>query len=201
MDINYNSYPVLLYTSYTKETAPEVLPFEVDTEKTRNYLSECKGFNELFAYIAAKNTLQKNITNYYLSDKTFNMVDDDSYFRDKYFMNFFQEYIKGKYGTIIFKNGGQYVYTLLGNKETESLKKRSGRYIAVALFMNNFFIGFEEGYITEKGIQVENTGYYNGGMDVGGYISFVIIALSYAGDKTNHPLLTNMKVTEDIFCL
>ena len=73
------------------------------------------------------------------------------------------------------------------------------RYIAVALFRENIFIGFEEGYIKEDGIQVESTGNYGNGMDVGGYISFILIALSYAGDKS-HPLVeTNTK--EDIYLL
>lgn len=109
-----------------------------------------------------------------------------------YFADFFTENIKPKHGVILFKDSGQYVYMLLGGHETKKLKGVNGRYIAVALFRENIFIGFEEGYIKEDGIQVEPTGNYGNGMDVGGYISFILIALSYAGDKS-HPLKLILK--------
>ena len=62
-----------------------------------------------------------------------------------YFADFFTENIKPKHGVILFKDSGQYVYMLLGGHETKKLKGVNGRYIAVALFRENIFIGFEEG--------------------------------------------------------
>lgn len=92
----------------------------------------------------------------------------------------------------MFKQGGQYVFLLLGKNETKKIKKREGRYIAVALFKENFFIGFEEAIITERGIDVIPGGHYEG-MDLGGNISFCIIALAYS-NKIQLPLLLSVSI-------
>lgn len=201
MEIKYNNYPTLLFTSFLKDDAPSELPFEVVSEDVRNYLAGCKGFSDMFALIAAKNTVKNSNSNryYYLNDSLFKDVDSNDYFRNRYFADFFTENIKPKHGVILFKDSGQYVYMLLGGHETKKLKGVNGRYIAVALFRENFFIGFEEGYIKEDGIQVAPTGNYENGMNVGGYISFVLITLGYAGDKP-HPLV-GTSTKENIFLL
>lgn len=195
MEIGYNNYPTLLFTSFQKDDAPSELPFEVVSENVRSYLAGCKGFTDMFALIAVKNTMKKSNSNLYysLNDRLFENVDSNDYFRNRYFADFFTEHIKPKHGVILFRDPGQYVYMLLGGQETKKIKGVNGRYIAVALFRENFFIGFEEGYIQEDGIQVAPTGNYENGMDVGGYISFVLITLGFAGDKS-HPLaITNTK--------
>ena len=186
MQVTYNDYPSLLFLSYNKDNAPEELPFEVASLQVRDYLTSCKGYQELFAYIAVKNTIEgrNTTTNYLLSDSTFTKIDSNDSFRNEQFRNFFSEYVKPQHGAILFKQGGQYVYLLLGKNETKQLKNREGRYIAVTLFKGNFFIGFEEGIITDRGIDVMQTGHYEAGMDVGGYISFCIITLAYANKKT-----------------
>lgn len=183
--IDYNTYPLLLHTSFAKDDAPAELPFEVASADVRNYLSDCKGYQEMFAYIAIRNTVKKENSNthYYLNDDLFHRIDGDDRFRNDNFRNFFLSYVKPKNGVILFKDCGQYLYVLLGVQETKKLKRRYGRYIAVALFKGDFFIGFEEGYITDSGIQVEHTGHYENGMDIGGYISFVLITLGFAGEK------------------
>ena len=200
--INYNDYPCLLFLSYDKDTAPSELPFKVAHKGVQEYLSERKGYQEMFAYVAVKNTLLKedSTTNYLLNDKMFAKIDSDDRFRNENFQYFFRNYIKAKYGTILFRNGGQYVYLLLGKQESKSLKKCDGRYICSALFKNNFFIGFEEGVITEKGIQVFPNGYYESGMPIGGYLSFVIVTLAYAS-KTELPLYESEKIKEKIYIL
>ncbi len=199
--INYDDYPALLHTSFTKDDAPRELPFEVVSKSVRDYLAHCKGFNEMFALIAVKNTLKGENTNahFYLDDNLFHKIDDDYGFRNDMFRKFFTEYIKPKNGVILFKNGGQYVYMLLGAQETKKLKKRDGRYIAAALIVGNFFVGFEEGYITDKGVKVERTGHYESDMPVGGYISFVLITLAFAGDDYN--TLVSSETSEKIFKL
>lgn len=95
--------------------------------------------------------------------------------------------------------GGQYIYSLLGKEETKRLHKRNGRYIVAPLFKENTFIGFEEGPITDSGVDVLPTGYYAGGMDKGGYLSFVMVTLGHAEDK-NYQLL-NTSIKEKIFQL
>jgi len=201
--ITYNDYPSLLFTSFDKETAPEELPFEVANEKALTFLSKSKGFNEMFGYIAAKNSLQKEntTTNYYFDNEIATKIDSDDYFRNRHFGDFFSNYVKAKHGTIMFKEGGQYVYLLLGHKETKALKKVNGRYICTAMFKTNFFIGFEEAIITEKGISVLPTGYYESGMDVGGFLSFVIITLEYASGFADLPIFQSNTIKEKIYCL
>ncbi|WP_146202330.1 hypothetical protein [Dyadobacter jejuensis] len=186
MKITYHSYPMLLHTSFDKENAPDVLPFVMPDEKTIKKVQANKGFQQLLPTIAIKNTVAgKNATtNIYLSDTTFQKVEYDEYFRNTQFRQFFTSSIKPKYGTILMKEGATYVYMLLSKQETKGLKNLDGCYIAVALFIRDVFLGFEEGVITNNGIEVNQTGIYNGGMDIGGYISFVIITLSHAEGKT-----------------
>lgn len=115
------------------------------------------------------------------------------------FTDFFKVYIKPTYGVITFKGGGQYVYILLSKQDSLSLKNVNGRYMATALFKGNFFIGFEEAVITEQGLKVLDTGHYSNGMDIGGYLSFVIIFLSYLKGKSKLiPLNAEQNKTTEI---
>ena len=202
MNINYNDYPTLLFLSYDKDTAPTELPFEVAHVGAREYLTARKGFQEMFAYIAVQNSLQKHntTTNFLLEDEMFHKVDSNDYFRENQFRNFFSSYAKKKHGTILFKGGGQYVYLLLSTQETKALKHADGRYICAAFFKNNFFIGFEEAIITSRGLSVLPTGHYEGGMDKGGYLSFAIISLAYAEGRALDVYQSD-KVQEQIFIL
>lgn len=200
MDITYNNYPGLLFTSYNKDTAPDELPFEVASQAVRMYLSRSTGFHEMWAIIGTKNSLDDTATNYELSDRNFSRIDSNHDFRNSQFRAFFENYVKPKYGNIAFKEGGHYVYLLLSKQETKQLKNADGRYMAVALFRQNFFIGFEEAIITEKGLKVMETGHYEGGMDVGGYLSFCIIALAYA-NQANPSLTHYEKIKETLWML
>ena len=185
MEVTHSKYPSLLFLSYNEEDAPDELPFEVASVRVRDYLEQCTGYHELFAYAAAKNSLEGRNTalNYLLPDQLYQKVDGATQFRNEHFQAFFTSYVKPQHGVILLPRGGQYVFLLLGKHETKQLHNQAGRYMAVALFKENFFIGFEECLITEKGIQVFQTGHYEGGMDVGGYISFCIITLAYANGR------------------
>lgn len=201
--INYKNYPALLFTSYDKSNAPEELPFAMlDTEILKK-VSVSKGFQNLFGFIAAKNSMKSETTNYYLSDQNFNEVEFNYNFRNQYFADFFMNYVTPKYGCVMFKDGGTYVYNLLGVNETKSLHKKEGRYMSVAFFKGDVFLGFEEAIINvvglQKGLQVQETGIYTGGMDIGGYLSFCIITLAYARDKVH--LLQSESVSEKIIKL
>ena len=201
MEINYENYPAILYTSFQKNDAPPELSIAVLSEYDRDRLSRRKGFTELFAFIGAKNSIEKkNCNTYlYLEDDIFHKIDSNDYFRQRYFSSFFVNYSKPKNGVILFKDGGQYVYLLLGKQQTKQIKGQDGRYIAVAFLVGNNFVGFEEGIIKDKGIQVEDTGIYNGGMDRGGYICFVLVTMAYADGTT--PQLLNTKLSEEIYLL
>lgn len=203
MELTYNNYPLLLFFSFDKNNAPEYFPFEVVDVKTKEYLQNCKGFQEFFAFIPAKNGFSQfeKHNNYLISDSLYFRIDSADYFRQTEFEYFFSTYIKPATGTICFKDGGQYVYMLLSKGETKKLKNRDGRYIAVALFKENTFVGFEEAYILEKGLEVLHTGYYETGMDKGGFLSFVIVFLSYLHKSNTLNLLDDSinKTTEKIF--
>lgn len=198
--INYNDYPFILHTSFYKDDAPETLPFEVFSEDVRKYLLSAKGFHELFDFIAIKNTLKKENANTYLhlNDYQFSKVENDNSFRNDMFSFFFKNYIHQQNGVILLAKGGQYVYMLLGVQESKKIKNVNGRYIAAALFIKDVFIGFEEAIIQDKGISIIPSGHYENDMPVGGYISFVMITLSYAS-KSNLKKLENLQVSEQIF--
>ena len=203
MSINYNDYPTLLFLSFDKDTAPPELPFECSREEVREFLSTCRGFQEMFAYIAVVNTLckQNTTTNYLLNDSLFSRIDSDDSLREKCFKSFFSNNITAKHGAILFKNSGQYVYLLLGKEETKALKKVDGHYLCAALFRSNFFIGFEEAIITSHGLSVFPTGHYEAGMDRGGYLSFVAVTLGLAGNQINLPVYQSEKIKETIYIL
>lgn len=160
MELTYNDYPLLLFFSFDKNNAPEQWPFEIPDASTEKYLASSKGFQDLMAYIPAKRSLTgaKEHRNHLLSDSLFFRIDSADYFRQLEFEYFFSTYIKPVTGTICFRNGGQYVYMLLSKQETKQLKNIDGRYIATALFKENVFCGFEEGYVTEEGLRLLETG-------------------------------------------
>lgn len=182
MQITYDNYPGLLFTSFNKDNAPVELPFEVASLQGREYLAHSSGFQEMWGIIGSKNSLGGTATNYLLPVPSFHRIDSDINFRNTQFRSFFENYVKPQYGNILFKDGGHYVYLLLGKQETRQLKQQEGRYMAAALFKHNFFVGFEEAVITEQGLQVSNGGHYEG-MDIGGYLSFCLIALAYSNSK------------------
>jgi len=193
---------MLLFLSFDKETAPAELPFEVMNEKGGKALSK-EGFQEMFAYINVENTFRKgnSTTNYLLSDGLFTKIDSDEAFRNKLFRYFFSHYVGSKHGMALYKNGGQYVYMLLGEKETKAVKNEEGRYICAAMFVKNLFIGFEEAVITERGLEVLPTGHYEMGMPVGGYLSFVIVTLAYVEGLGELPIYKSDAVKEKIYLL
>lgn len=179
--ITYNSFPTLLFASYTKDNAPEELPFECVSDADRRFLTGSKGFQEMFGGIASSNSLGKKPTNYWLSDRQFQAVENDGSFRNQHFVRFMQRDHSLQYGVIAFKQGGQYIYTILNAVSAKNIKGVNGPYVAVALFLKNTFLGFEEGFLASTGLQVMPTARYNA-MDIGGYISFVAITLSYMSD-------------------
>ena len=204
MTITYQKYPLLLFLSYDINTAPDEIPFVARDNDAMKYLQDAAGLHELFAYIVAKKGFtEKKHVNYFLPDELFLRIDSDDQFRNKYFAEFFNGYITPVSGTILFRGGGQYCFVLLGKHETKELKKVDGRYIAAGLFVENNFVGFEEALITEKGVEMLQTGYYSNGMDVGGYISFVIVFLAYLHGKNDLPLVAEEinKTTETIYQL
>lgn len=183
--ITYKNYPALLFCSYDKDNAPDELPFVMPDTETLQRVSVSKGFQQLFSFIAVKNTMKAESNNYFLQESIFNKVEFNPDFRNEQFSSFITEYVKPKYGCILFKSGGTYVYNLLGVNDTKNLHKKDGRYISVALFKEDVFLGFEEAIITKKGVEVFNTGIYTGGMEIGGYISFCMIVLAYSKNKTS----------------
>ncbi|GEM63939.1 hypothetical protein SF1_19210 [Sphingobacterium faecium NBRC 15299] len=183
--INYTRYPSLLFLSYDKDNAPEELPFEVDSLDIRNYLANCSGYGEMFAIIASFNSYGYAPTHYWLNNKNFSDVEFNDNFRNSHFKDFIlSEPAEIQYGCICFKDGGQYVYLYLPPDKAK-IKGIQGAYLCTALFKENLFIGFEEA-IVNKGFSVIPSGYYSGGMDIGGYLSFVSICLSFFSKGTGN---------------
>ncbi|WP_188930057.1 hypothetical protein [Puia dinghuensis] len=173
------------------KNAPQELPFQAENNEAKNYLKGAVGLHEFFGYTIAKKEFKREEKhlNYLIPDELCFKIDGDSHFRNSNFSTFLNCYIKPKTGTILCRDGGQYCFILLGKHETKELKKTEGRYIAAALFMENIFLGFEEGVITEKGLQVWHTGYYSNAMDIGGFLSFVMVFLAYLNSKDNLSLV------------
>ncbi|MBX3253894.1 MAG: hypothetical protein KF862_07100 [Chitinophagaceae bacterium] len=193
--ITYNTYPSLLFLSYDKDSAPEELPFEVDSIETRKYLEGCQGYQEMFGIMASLNSFGQKPTHYWINNKRFNDIEYSDSFRNSHFRNFLSSLpVSIQYGCICFKEGGQYVYLYL--PADKDIKKVGGAYIATALFKRNAFIGFEEA-VLDGGFGVMSGGFYKGGMDRGGYLSFVSISLSFFRDNTSElpAVINNTKET------
>lgn len=181
--INYNQYPSLLFLSYNKDNAPEELPFEVHSSEVSSYLAQSAGYGQMFAIIASLNSQGFSPTHYWLNNKNFKDVEYNDNFRNAHFKKFvLSDPKEPKYGCICFKDGGQYVYLYL-SPDIAKIKGVKGVYLCTALFRENVFIGFEEAVI-HNGFSVMPTGYYAGGMDIGGYLSFVSICLSFFLDAS-----------------
>lgn len=182
--INYTAYPSLLFCSYDRDSAPKELPFQVASVQVRDFLAGSKGYHEMFGLIANFNSMGLSPTNYFLNDKKFKDVEYNEGFRNSHFRDFISSYKKEtQYGCICFKDGGQYVYLYIPEGKSKLKGLGSGAYICGAMFMSNFFIGFEEGVI-DRGFAVMPTGHYENGMDVGGYLSFITICLSFFKEGT-----------------
>lgn len=181
--IGYNQYPSLLFLSYHKDNAPENIPFEVTSMEIRNRLAATTGYAEMFGIIASLNSFGFSPTHYYLNNKNFREVEFNHSFRNTHFRNFFTSAPKElQYGCICFKDGGQYVYLYLPPDKAK-IKGLEDAYFCAALFKENFFIGFEEALL-KGGLSVMPTGIYPDGMDIGGYLSFVSVSLSFFSKGT-----------------
>lgn len=195
--ITYTSYPTLLFSSYTKDTAPSELPFRCGSESDRVFLSQSTCFHNLFPTIATFNSLGGSPKNYWLSNSQFNDVDSNDIFRNFHFAKFLSSKIELKYGVITMRDGGQYMYILLPSNISQKMKGVNAPYFCVALFSNDLFIGIEECFII-GGMDILPTGRYNSGMDKGGYLSFAAIALSFLLDADIQA--SNNQTSEFIFC-
>lgn len=160
LDISYNEYPTILYTSFDVKSGVESLPMVAGSKKVKNYLLKNKGLETLMGYIGYKNSQkgENNNVYYYLDDSTYRKVDSDGHFRSQYFNVVLKNGLDAKHGVILFRNSGQYVYAILDEEETKKLYNRNGRYVAVALFSQNLFVGFEEGFLHEHGFDLSQTG-------------------------------------------
>ncbi|WP_462429379.1 hypothetical protein [Butyricimonas virosa] len=200
MKINYNDYPSILFTSFFEQEGPLEVKINVFSEKVIGFLAKCKGFNDLFPLISEKNTLKSKNSNdyFYLDAVLLSRIDNDLY-RDNLSQKFLKTRVEARNGVLLFQGCAQYVYLLLSEEETWHVKRVKGMYIAVAVFMKDYFVGFEEAYITRRGVIVEPTGHYFF-MDIGGYINFVIVCLMYSMDNPGK-LINNVQVKEKVFLL
>ena len=202
-EVSYNDYPALLFTSFNNEDAPKEIPFDVRNTGARDYLSRSDGFKDMFLYIRACNSVLKGntTTNYVMDKRLFRKIDGgDLKFCANQYDDFFKGDVEPKHGTVMFMEEGCFVYLILGNRVTMKLKGMDGHYICAAFFKKNFLLGFEEGIITDKGLLIMNSGYYEGGKDTGVYLSFTVVTLQYAKNK-NLRLYETDRVKEKIYIL
>lgn len=80
---------MVLFTSFDKTDEVEGLPFALESESARMYLSNNKGVKNLFGFIGAKNTLKgENACIYYhLNDNLFYKIEYDVFFVNVIFQN------------------------------------------------------------------------------------------------------------------
>lgn len=197
MAITYNSFPSLLFSSYTRDNAPAELPFGALSVADRDYMARSRSFQELLPTMAIMNSLGKEPSNYFLNERQFQAVEHDNKFRNQHFTNFLNKTHQLKYGIITFGQGGQYAYVILDAEMARAAKGVTGTYFATCLLIKDMVIGFEESVIHSGQLQPIPGGLYNNNMDIGGYLSFTAIALSFL-TGANLPAPDN-RTTEKIF--
>lgn len=202
MAVTYTLYPTLLHTSFTRKDAPADLPFEVETEELKNALVQNKAFMELLPTIAILNELAPARKNYFLPEKDFTKIEYHAGIREKHFLQFQKNLPKSvQYGSICFQQGGQYLYLYLDAGMANKLRKVPYPYLCTTFIAKDFFVGIEEAYFTDQGISIEEGGIYSGGMDKGGYVSFVIISLDYLRTHKTRLMKGENRTKEAVYTL
>lgn len=187
--ITYNKFPALLFCSYNKDNAPDALPIEITDKFVLSQIQKNESVMSLLPQIAVLNSKGGQPTHYFLSDMTFQKVEYSNVFRNQNFTEFFEKKMESKYGTICFADGGQYVYNY----------DATTGHLTTMLLRENLFVGFEEAKVVD-GLQVYEGGIYLSGMDVGGYLSFVIIALNHLRNSSKEVDASYNQTTERIYC-
>ena len=201
--ITYNDYPFLLFFSQDFQTKFDELTFLTSCEEANQFLSNSRGWHEMFTIATSLNTLNKKdtSTNYLVTPETVDLYHNDKKFRYYQFHDFCKSDIKTQYGTLLFPNGGQFVYVVLGKPETKVVKNLNGNYLCAANYQSNLFIGFEEGLIMEEGLDDMPTSFFCDGSTNGAYLAFVIICLAYAQKKAPLELYQTPQIKETIYIL
>ena len=201
--ITYNDHPFLLFFSQDLHSRFDELTFQTSCEEANQFLSDSKGWHEMFGFVASMNTLNKKdtTTNYLVTPETLDLYHNDKKFRYYQFHDFCKSDIKTQYGTLLFPNGGQFVYVVMGKPETKAVKNLKGNYLCAASFQSNLFIGFEEGIIINEGLDDMPTSYFSDGATNGAYLAFIIICLSYAQKQAPLKQYQTQKIKETIYIL
>lgn len=201
--ITYNDYPFLLFFSQDLHTSFNELTFLTPCEEANQFLSNSKGWHEMFNFATAMNTLNKKdaSTNYFVTPETLDLYHNDKKFRYYQFHDFCKSDIKSQFGTLLFPNGGQFVYVVMGKPETRVVKNLNDNYLCAAKFQRNLFIGFEEGRIIQESLDDMPTSYFSDGSTNGSYLAFVIICLAYAQKQIPLKQYNTQTVKETIYIL
>ena len=132
----------MLHTSFTGKDAPKDLPFEVESETVRNGLAQNTAFRELLPTIAILNEIAPALKNFHLPERDFHRIEYNDQIRQKHFQQFQNRLpTDHQYGTICFKDGGQYLYMYLDQANANRFKKSSYPYIWTALITKDMLVG------------------------------------------------------------
>jgi hypothetical protein len=180
MTITYENFPLLILTN-NKNNKPGEFIYGPLADDVAEYVQKSKGLPKLLAFIAFKSSPDSEAKpmSYYLSADLFNSISGNISFRDELIREIFKVNVGAGAGILNFGDGGQYAYAFYSKDETKILKKENGRYISVCSFKENVFLGFEEAYVSESGVDLLDTGHYENGVIEGGYLSFVLAFLVY----------------------
>ncbi len=193
--LTYEKFPMLLFLSYETGDALAEIAFEVEDQSANDYLETSSLLGEIIQLIELNKTkvIKLDHRNYLINDSLFEKVSLDEQFRQRESANFFITDIQPGTGTICVDPSWQYLYMLLDKGGSKKFKNVDGRYLSVALFKENFFIGTEEAVITEHEFTVLPTGYYGQHPGPGSFVSPLVTLLSYI-----HKGNGGIKVANDI---
>ena len=200
--ISYNDYPLLYCLSQNKDEIPEELLIEAKSQQALDFVNSSKPLKDIFNYASGLNSL-------YDSDGTTNYLATENFVK-KFFTPDFQQSLcrkfckkplKTDYGSILFPDGGQFVYLIIAEKEAALLKNVNGAYLCAAKFRKNFFFGFEEARVKDKKFYFLPEANYSDNSPQGGYLALVMTAIAFSDTQTEVKKYKSQNITQSIYII
>lgn len=196
VNITYDLFPTLFFTSYDDPADLDKLPIGSDTNGELTYSAELLNLFGTICHLK-KNDSSMSHKNFLISDRICRQMESSIVFTEINFNNFHHKLVKPQTGTILVVDGTQYSFSLFSKENTwEALSIPNGRYIAAASLKGNVFKCYEEAVIVEGQLILKESTAYLGknlesqGVSKGDMLKNIIAILSYI-DGRDLPVISN----------
>ena len=200
--ISYNDYPMFYCMSQNQDEFPEKVLIRAKSQEALKFTNSSIPLKDIFNYAAGFNSLYNcdASTNYFASESFIKNFNNPK-FQQSLCRKFCESPLKTDFGSILFPNGGQFVYLIIAENEAALLKNVSGAYICAAKFAKNFFFGFEEARVKDKKFYFLPEAIYSDNSPQGGYLALVMTAIAFSDTLTEVKKYKSENITQSIFII